>query len=93
MTPCFIPAPFLRNAIFTEKSAEPLKLIITAKEAATFYDTSHRRVPSFENVSAKEHASAFSAWAFAVHLGQLTEVRQIIAPDDNKIQMFSDKCH
>jgi hypothetical protein len=68
-TPMLIMAPFLCGTIFAERSTNPLKLIIAAREAATFFDASCRGVPNFANLSAKEHALAFSTWAFAIHMG------------------------
>jgi hypothetical protein len=92
-TSTFIVAPFLCDPIFANKSANPLKLILLAKEAATFFDTSHQGIAQFNNVSAKDHTTAFSIWAFAIHLGQLSKVSHTLMPNDAEMQSFYDKRH
>jgi hypothetical protein len=86
-------APFLSNALFDEKSAYPLELIILAREAAVDFDNRHRGVAGFENTSAIAHANAFANWAFALHLGKLNEVRYTIDPDNDKLRTFSKPHH
>ncbi len=54
-------APFLCNAIFSDKLTNPLELILLAKEAVT--------LALFNNVSAQDQATVLSIWAFAIHLG------------------------
>jgi hypothetical protein len=44
-------------------------------------------------VSAKDHATAFSIWAFAIHLDQLSKVRHSLTPNNAEMQSFYDKCH
>ncbi len=85
-------AIFLCNAIFADKSANHLELILVAKEA-TFFDTSHQGIAKFNNVSAQDHATTFSIWAFAIHLGQLSKVCHTLTPNDTEMQSFCDKCH
>jgi hypothetical protein len=46
----FIMAPFLCDAIFGERSTNPLELIIVAREAATEFDARHRDVAGFEGI-------------------------------------------
>jgi hypothetical protein len=86
-------APFLCDAIFAKKSTNPLDLILLAKDAATFFDTSHQGVAQFTNVSAMDHATAFSIWAFTIHLGQLSEVCHTVMPDATEMQSFYNECH
>jgi hypothetical protein len=85
-------APFLCNTIFAKKSNNPLNLITLAKEVETFLDTSHQGVAHF-NVFARDHARAFSIWAFAIHLGQLREVCHTIVPNVASMQTFCDNHH
>jgi hypothetical protein len=92
-TPVFIMAPFLCNVIFAKKSTNPLNLIILAKEAATFFDTSHQGVAQFNNMSTRDHTTAFSIWAFAIHLGQLSKVCHTIVPDDTTMQTLCNNPH
>jgi hypothetical protein len=80
--------PFLCNAIFTEKSSDPLELIILAREVATEFDTRHRGVEGFKSTSAKEHVITFTNWALAIHLGKLKEARVNINPNNNELQSF-----
>ena len=93
LTSAFLMAPFLSNALFDEKSAYPLELIILAREAAVDFDNRHRGVAGFENTSAIAHANAFANWAFALHLGKLNEVRYTIDPDNDKLRTFSKPHH
>jgi hypothetical protein len=69
LTSAFIMAPFLCDAIFNEKSLNPLELIIIAQDAAIEFDAHHRGVVGFANTSATVHANAFANWALAIHLG------------------------
>ena len=93
ITPTFIMAPFLCNAILSETSTNPLHLIVSMREAAVFFDTNHWGQPAFANVSAKDHAATFATWAFTVHAGQVTKVCQTIAPDNTELQNYSNRCH
>jgi hypothetical protein len=86
-------APFLCDAIFADKSTNPLNLILLAKEVATFFDTNHQGVAQFNNMSAMDHTTAFSIWAFAIHLGQVSKVCHTLTPDNSEMQSFCDKRH
>ncbi len=86
-------APFLSDALFDERSAYPLELIILAHEAAVDFDNRQRGVAGFGNTSAIDHPSAFANWAFALHLGKLNEVRYTIDPDDNELRTFAEPRH
>ena len=86
-------APFLSDALFDEKSAYPLELIILAREAAANFDSRHRGVAGFGNTSAIDHANTFANWAFSLHLGKLNEVRYTIDPNDDKLWTFAKSCH
>ncbi len=92
-TSVFVMAPFLCNKIFADKSTNPLKLILVAKEAATFFDTSHQGIAQFNNMSAQDHATVFSIWAFVIHLHQLSKVFHTLTPNDAEMQSFYDECH
>ncbi len=92
-TSTFIVAPFLYDAIFADKSTNPLDIILLAKEGATFFYTSHQGIAQFNNVSAMDHAMAFSIWAYAIHLGQLSKVCHMLTPDNTEMQSFCDECH
>ncbi len=41
-------------------------------------------------MSTQDHATAFSIWAFAIHLNQLSEVRHTLTPDNDELQSFCD---
>jgi hypothetical protein len=86
-------APFLSDALFDEKSAYPLELIILACEAAVDFDNRHQGVAGFGNASAIDHAKAFANWAFALHLGKLNEVRYTIDPDNDELRTFAKARH
>ena len=90
MPSVFIMAPFLCNAIFEERSSDPLQLIIAAREAATEFDARHRDAVGFEEVSAANHVEAFTNWALATHLGKLTEARVSPNPDNIELQRWAD---
>jgi hypothetical protein len=66
LTLAFIPAPFLCDALFNKGTANPLKLIIKARKAATDFQNHHQGVVGFRNVSAHSHVDAFTNWAFAI---------------------------
>ncbi len=51
----------------------------------TFFDTSHQGIAQFNNVSEQDHATVFSIWAFAIHLGQLSKVHHTLTPKDAEI--------
>ena len=93
LTSAFLMAPFLSDALFDERSAYQLELIILACEAAVDVNNRHRGVAGFGNTSAIDHTSAFAKWAFALHLGKLNEVRYTIDPDDDKLRTFAKSCH
>jgi hypothetical protein len=82
----FIMAPFLCNAIFGERSTDPLELIIIAREAATEFDARHWDVAGFEGVLAADHVKAFTNWAIALNLGRLREARVTPDPDNCVLQ-------
>jgi hypothetical protein len=86
----FIMAPFLCDAIFGERSTDPLELIIIAREAATKFDARHRDVARFEGVLAADHVKAFTNWAIALNLGRLREARVIPDSDNCALQAWSD---
>jgi hypothetical protein len=93
VTSTFIPALFLCNAIFNEKSSNPLELIIIARKAAIEFDAHHCGAAGFANVSATVHANAFANRALSIHLGKLKEARFTINPDNNELQNFSLSKH
>jgi hypothetical protein len=82
-------APFLCNALFDERSTNPLELIILAREAATKFNTRHRDVAEFADVSAADHVKAFTNWALAIHLRRLREARVSLDPDNCKLQAWA----
>ncbi len=82
-------APFLCNALFNERSTNPLELIILAREAATEFDARHRNVAGFANASATDHVQAFTNWALAIHLGRLREARVSLDPDNCELQAWA----
>ncbi len=86
-------SPFLCDTIFAKKSTNPLNLIILAKEAAIFFDTSQQGIAHFNNVSARDRTTAFSIWAFTIHLGQLSKVHHAKVPNNATMQTFCDNCH
>jgi hypothetical protein len=82
-------APFLCDAIFRERSTNPLELIIVAREAATKFDARHRDVAEFEGVLAADHVKAFTNWAIALNLGRLREARVTPDPDNCALQAWA----
>jgi hypothetical protein len=82
-------APFLCNALFDERSTNPLELIILAREAATKFDACHKDVAGFADVSAADRVKAFTNWALAIHLGRLREARVSLDPDNCKLQAWA----
>ena len=93
LTSAFLMAPFLSDALFDEKSTQPLELIILAREAAVDFDNRHQGVAGFGNVSAIDHAKAFANWAFALHLEKLNEARYTIDPDNDELRTFTEARH
>ena len=85
--------PFLSDALFDEKSAYPLELIILASKAAVDFNNRNRFVAGFGNTSAIDHTNAFANWAFALHPGKLNEVCYTIDPDDDKLRTFAESRH
>ncbi len=83
-------APFLCNAIFGERSTNPLELIIVAREAATEFDARHRDVAGFKGILAADHVKAFTNWALALNLGRLREARVTPDPDNCALQAWAD---
>ena len=90
MPSAFIMAPFLCDAIFGERSTNPLQLIIVAREAATEFDARHRDMVGFEDILAADHIKAFINWALATHLGRLTEARVSPNPDNLELQGWAN---
>ncbi len=86
MTSAFIIASFLYNAIFQERSSNPLKLIVLAWEAAIEFDIHHCGMAGFANVSATDHANTFAIWVLTIHLEQLDKARYTIDPGNNGLQ-------
>ncbi len=86
-------ASFLCNAIFNEKTSNPLKLIILAREVAIKFNARHQGMAGFAIVSALDHVAAFTNWALAIRLGQLKEARFKMDPNNNELQVFSDLRH
>jgi hypothetical protein len=86
VTSTFIIAPFLYNAIFQERSSDPLKLIVLAWEAAMKFDICHRGMTGFANMSATDHTNTFAIWVLTIHLGQLDKARYTIDPGNNGLQ-------
>ena len=60
VTLAFIMASLLCDAIFEERSSDPLKLIVLAWEAAIEFDICHPGTAGFANVSAADHDNAFA---------------------------------
>ncbi len=89
----FIAFPYLRDALFNERTTDPLELIILACEAATDFQNHHQSVVGFQNMSAHNHVDAFTNWAFTIKLGLLGKVRYTINPDNEELQDFAARRH
>ncbi len=89
----FIAAPFLRDAQLNERTADPLELIILAREAATNFQNRHQGVVGFQNTSAHKHVDAFINWAFAIKVSLLGKVRYTINPNNEERQDFAARRH
>jgi hypothetical protein len=77
--------PYLNNAIFEEKTTDPLDLLILAHEVAVDFKNCHQ---STETTSAINHVRTFGKWAFAIHPGVLSKVRYNIKTGNNELQNF-----
>ncbi len=64
-----------------------------AQDVATEFDARHRGAEGSKTTSAKEHVTAFTNWALAIHLGKLKEARFNINPDNDELQNFSTARH
>jgi hypothetical protein len=68
---CFIPAPFLCNAVLTADSPYPLALILAARAAREAHVHAHDREEEFDESNVDAHVKLFSLWCLGVHQGKI----------------------
>jgi hypothetical protein len=72
---CFIPAPFLRNAILASDSLSPLALIVAARAARETHIHAHDGEEKFDESDVNAHVKLFSLWCLGVHQGKVAKTR------------------
>jgi hypothetical protein len=86
---CFIPAPFLRNAVLAANSSLPLELVIAARLARDAHVQAHEGEEEFDEGNVDAHIKLFSLWCLGVHQRKVEETRFLLAPDDGKLADWS----
>lgn len=82
---CFLPAPFLRDAVLSAGTNEPNELMIIAMAAAVEFDRINDDEESFPD-KAVPHAEDFMLWSWGVGNGRITETRFSLRPEDGELQ-------
>ncbi len=90
---CFIPAPFLCNAILALDSLSPLALILAARVAREAHVHVHDGEEEFDESNVHAHVKLFSLWCLGVHQGNVAETRFLLAPDDGELMDWSARLH
>jgi hypothetical protein len=90
---CFIPTPFLHNAILALDSFSPLALIVAARAAQEENIRVHKGEEDFDEGNVTAHIDLFSLLCVSVHQGQIAETRFLIAPDDGELTDWSTRLH
>eukprot|EP00957_Ditylum_brightwellii_P101694 7749988-Ditylum_brightwellii.AAC.1 len=84
---CFIPAPFLRDAIINAESNDPFEIIPMVFLIAKDFDDKNG------SGDATQHSEDFALWAWGVRHGKVTETRFELNPDDGEIANFCEERH
>jgi hypothetical protein len=74
---CFIPAPFLRNAVLAADSPSPLELVIAARSARDAHVNAHEGEKGFDKGDVDAHVDLFFLWCLGVHQGQVAETLEL----------------
>jgi hypothetical protein len=90
---CFIPAPFLCNAILASDSLSPLVFIVAARAAREAHVHAHDGEEEFDESDVDAHVELFSLWCLGVHQGKVAETRFLLAPDDGELTDWSARLH
>ncbi len=90
---CFIPAPFLCNAVLVADSSSPLELTIAARLARDAHVHAHEGEEEFDAGAVDAHVELFSLWCLGVHQGKVAETRFSLAPDDGELADWSAHLH
>jgi hypothetical protein len=90
---CFIPPPFLRNAILASDSLSPLALIVAARAAREAHVHAHDGEEEFNESDVNAHVELFSLWCLGAHQGKVAETRFLLAPDDGELTDWSARLH
>ena len=92
-TNIFLPAPWLRQAIFAEDSTCPFELILAARRAsAEFCRTSCVNDQALQD-EIKAHYDSFASWAWALGHKKIEALRIMVHPDDTEVHTFPRHCH
>jgi hypothetical protein len=83
----FIPGPVLRNTIIESNSRDPFELIPIIFRAARSFDLEH------QGAGAVTHADDLCAWLYGMKVGQVTETRYSVNPDDAEVSAFYSERH
>jgi hypothetical protein len=90
---CFIPAPFLCNAVLAADSPYPLALIVAARAAREAHVHAHDGEEEFDESDVDAHVELFSLWCLGVHQGKVAETRFSLAPDNSELADWSARLH
>jgi hypothetical protein len=90
---CFIPAPFLRNAILSADSFAPLALVLAGRAAQDDHVRDHNEDKGFSEANIDAHMDHFYLWCLGVHQKQVSETRFTVAPDDDELSEWSTRLH
>ncbi len=88
---CFIPAPFLRNAVLAADSPSHLELIAAARAARESHVHAHDGEEEFNEGNVDAHIELFSLWCLSMHQGKVAEMRFLLAPDDGELADWSTR--
>ena len=90
---CFIPTPFLSNAVLAADSSSPLELIIAARSVRDTHVLMHEGEEEFDEGNVDAHIELFSLWCLGVHQGKVGVTRFLLATHDGEIADWSTRLH
>eukprot|EP00957_Ditylum_brightwellii_P076834 5840102-Ditylum_brightwellii.AAC.1 len=81
----FLPAPWLREALFESGEDNPFTLIPLALLSATLFDATHSNTDATYPGKAMDQANDFILWAWCVGTGQVPETCYSVIPDNGEL--------
>jgi hypothetical protein len=91
---CFIPAPFLRNAILLADLFALLALALMGRAARDNHVCDHNEDEGFSEANIDAHMDHFYlSWCLGVHQGQVPKTRFAVALDDDELSGWSTRLH